>query len=61
MFGCLVVHNIHFDLESLFLKHFELLFVGFEYDGVSEAGDRRGEDTVGFIVVYDEIAHTPVQ
>ena len=61
MFGCLVVHNIHFDLESLLLKLFELLFVGFEYDVVSEAGDRFGEDTVGFVMVYDEVTNVPVQ
>ena len=61
MFGFLVVHNVHFDLESLLLEFLELLFVGFEYDVVSESGDRFGEDTIGFVMVYDEVTNVPVQ
>ncbi len=61
MFCCLVVHNFHFEFESLSLKFLEFLFVCFVYNGVGEAGDWCGEDTVGFVMVYDEIAYTPVQ
>ena len=61
MFGCLIVHNIHPDFESLFLEFLKLLSVGFEYDVVCEASDWFGKDTVGFVVVYDEVTDVPVQ
>ena len=61
MFCHLIIHNVHSDFESLFLKLFELLLVCFVDNDVGESGDRCGEDTVGFIVVHDEIADAPVQ
>ncbi len=61
MFCHLIIHNVHSDFESLFLKLFELLRVCFVDNDVGESGDRRGKDTVGFVVVHDEIADAPVQ
>ncbi len=61
MFCRLIIHNVNSDFESLFLKLFKLLFVGFIYNVVSEAGDWCGKDTVGFLVVDDEVKNAPVQ
>ena len=58
---CLIVHHVHLNFEPLCFEHFESLLVGFEYYGISEAGDWCGKDAVGFVVVHDEGAHALVQ
>ena len=60
MLCCLIIHHVDFYFEPFGFEHFEVFLVGFEYYEIGHPVDWCGEDTVGFVVVHDEVAHTPV-
>ena len=61
LLGALIVHHVQLYLETFAFQKFELCYIHRKNSVVIETGYLETKDCVGFVVVYDEVAHISLQ
>jgi hypothetical protein len=61
LLGPLIVHHVQLYLDTFAFQKFELCYIHRKNSVVIETGYSETKDRVGFVVVYDEVAHISLQ